>query len=70
MAMERDMDDKKRTPEEVEQAKRVFFEEIAARQGCAETEEDAANLWFMLDQALDDVERQMANKQYTRSLGK
>jgi hypothetical protein len=49
------MDDKKRTPEEVEQAKAVFFEEIAATQGCVKTEEDAANLRFMLDQALDHL---------------
>jgi hypothetical protein len=49
------MDDKKRTPEEVEQAKRVFFDHIAATQGCVKTEEDAANLRFMLDQALDHM---------------
>jgi hypothetical protein len=49
------MDDKKRTPEEVEQAKAVFFEDIAVRQGCVKTEEDAANLRFMLDVALDHL---------------
>jgi hypothetical protein len=49
------MDDKKRTPEEVEQAKAVFFEEFTRTQDCFGTEEGKANLRFMLGEALDHL---------------